>query len=197
MYLKIRRSSEFFNDQNVLDNAVFAKNCMIDQNGYSPYHLVFGKSPRLPGNTQNRLPGLEEVCESQSVLLARHLSTLSQAKMGFLQADCSRSIGKALLHNTRADDGPYYVGNNVYYKRVENRWRGPARVIGHDGRVIVVPHRGQIIRVHSHCLRKTRDRQPTDVNTETNSSMPEEKRTVNPKCHPVKTAEPLQYLEDD
>ena len=35
--------------ENALSSAIFAKNAMINVNGYSPSQLVFGRIPRIPG----------------------------------------------------------------------------------------------------------------------------------------------------
>ena len=141
IFLKFRLSSED-SDQDVMDCAVFAKNCLLDVQGFSPYQLVFGRSPRLPGLTNDAPPALEEIAHPQSTLLSNHLAQIMQSRMLFLKADSSQRISKALLHNARSDEGPFEIGDNVISKREENRWRGPARVIGYDGRVILVRHGG-------------------------------------------------------
>ena len=129
---------------------------MLDVNGFSPYQLVFGRNPRLPSVDKNELPALEEAVSTQSECLSRFLTNIQQSIREFLAIDSSQRISRALLHNVRKDDGPFSIGDDVYYKRQETRWRGPARIIGIDGRIYLLRHGGQIIKVHPHFLRRVR-----------------------------------------
>ena len=65
-------------------------------------------------------------------------------------------LQKAIASNMRETDaGSIEIGNEVYYKRNDStEWKGPAKVIGRDGKQLIVKHGSIIARVH--CCRLTR-----------------------------------------
>ena len=79
MFLKLFSNTKD-DPQICLNHATFAKNCMTDVNGFSPYQLVFGRTPRLPNISDNTLPALEECAAPQSEWLATHLQKLSASQ---------------------------------------------------------------------------------------------------------------------
>ena len=59
---------------------------------------------------------------------------------------------RALRTKTRCHTGKIFgVGDSVYYKRQKfgNMWKGPGKIIGVDGEVIMIRHSGHGVRVHS------------------------------------------------
>ena len=46
------------------------------------------------------------------------------------------------------------MGEFVYYKKQEERWRGPGKIVGLDGRCYLVKHGGSVVKVHSHRLKR-------------------------------------------
>ncbi|PIK34739.1 hypothetical protein BSL78_28435 [Apostichopus japonicus] len=117
--------------------AVNAKNCMQTHQGFSPIQLVLGKSPNLPSVLLDEPPALEEVEVSDNVL--QHLNALHAARRAFTKAESSERIRRALRHNVRVSEMAFLPGDRVFYKRDEsNRWRGPGKVIGQDGKVVFV-----------------------------------------------------------
>ena len=65
----------------------------------------------------------------------------------FQSEECRRRIKRALRANIRRHRVENaIIGENVYYKRKgEKRWRGPGKVIGVDGKVVIVKH-GALLR---------------------------------------------------
>ena len=50
---------------------------------------------------------------------------------------------------TRQTGAVYTTGNEVYSKRSDNnKWKGPAKVIGQDGPVVFIRHSGQLVKTH-------------------------------------------------
>ena len=58
--------------------AVSAKNTLINNNGFSPAQIAFGKNCMFPSIINNNLPALESF--NQSPNLALHIATLHSAR---------------------------------------------------------------------------------------------------------------------
>ena len=142
--------------------AVNAKNSMQNHLGYSPIQLVLGNHPNLPSVMVNQPPALEEAVVSDAVV--KHLNALHAARRAFVKAESSDRIRKALRHKVRATETTFVSGDRVFYKRDDNnRWRGPGRVIGQDGKIVFVRHGSQLVRVATCRVIKTT---PDDVKLE-------------------------------
>ena len=128
--------------------AVAARNALQNNHGFSPNQLVFGFNPSIPNLGEDSPSALGNVTSSQTV--ADNLVAMRKSREEFIKADANERIRRALSNNIRrTEDHNVEVGSYVYYKREgEDRWRGPARVIGKDGKVNVVRHGGQIVRAH-------------------------------------------------
>ena len=127
--------------------SVSAKNALHNCSGFSPNQLVFGFNPNLPSILNNKPPALRSVTSSQ--LVADNLSALHMARKAFVESEASRKLKSALNRQTRsATSKSYVIGDSVYYKRkAEKEWRGPGKIIGIDGKVILVRHGGQVVSV--------------------------------------------------
>lgn len=130
--------------------AVCAKNSLANVNGYSPHQLVFGRNPNTPSILHDKLPALEEKCYSK--IMNINLNAMHSARRNFIKAESSEKLRRALRAKTRNHTGMiFHMGQSVYYKREKcgNIWKGPGKVIGVDGEVIMIRHGGQGVRVHS------------------------------------------------
>ena len=130
--------------------SVSAKNSLANINGYSPYQLVFGKNPNFPSILHDKLPALEEHCESE--VMRKNLNAMHSAKKNFVSLESSDRLRRALRTKTRTHTGKiFHVGQSVYYKRQNcgKIWKGPGNVIGVDGEIVMIRHGGQGVRVHS------------------------------------------------
>ena len=110
--------------------SVCAKNSLINSKGFSQYQLVLGRNVNLPTVLSDELPAL--------------------ARKAFIMAESSEKIRRALRKQTRQTGVVYTTGDEVYYRRSENnKWKGPAKVIGQDGPVrCLIRHGGQLVRAH-------------------------------------------------
>ena len=131
-----------------IDWCINAKNSLHNVHGFSPYQLVFGRNPRLPGNLTNKLPALDDFTTAS--IIRENLNALHTARQAFLASESSEKLRRALRHNIRTSgDIKYVTGDKVYYKRAaETRWRGPAVFLGQDGQQVLVKHGGTYVRVH-------------------------------------------------
>ena len=133
---------------------VSARNCLVNNGGFSPNQLVFGKNPSLPNlmgegssSPASRERGLEERIVRES------LNAMHKAREVFIKNESCNKIRIALNKKVREHKiEEAVVGDEVYYKREnENEWRGPARVVGVSGKTVVVKHGDslrEIARVH-------------------------------------------------
>ena len=137
-----------------LDHAVYSKNCLLNKSGFSPYQIVFGKNPRIPGVPDADLPALESK-QSMPAIVAKHISLLESSRAAFAKAEASDRIGRALLKNVRSSEGPFATGESVFYRREgSSPWQGPATVLAQNGQEVIVKHGGQT--VATHCFRLCR-----------------------------------------
>ena len=137
--------------------ACSAKNSLLMVYGYSPNQLVLGKNPRLPNVIDDPPPTWE--IKTKSKALMDHLSALESTRQAFLKSESCERLKKALKAKIRKVEEIYQNGDTVYYKREQDEtWRGPARVVFQDGKVIFVRHAGYIITVHSTRLMKAKQR---------------------------------------
>ena len=131
----------------------YAKNSLYNQEGFTPHQLVFGQNPRLPSVVDCQVPATKNLATIE--VISRHLSLLNKSRAEFLKAEGSSRIKRALRANVRSSDGPFDIGDFVYYKRQnEEKWRSPGKIIGMDGQILIVRNGGLISRVHNHSLRK-------------------------------------------
>ncbi|XP_045105480.1 uncharacterized protein LOC123500989 [Portunus trituberculatus] len=127
--------------------AVNAKNCLQMVAGFSPYQLVYGRNPNLPCTLSDELPALEGTTTSEVV--AKHLNASHSARKAFIAAETSEKIRRALRHKVRSSGKVHKSGAHVYFKRDEQKeWKGPATVIGQDGKTVILKYGSNIVRAH-------------------------------------------------
>ena len=123
-----------------------AKNSMQNVYGYSPHQLVYGTNPNLPNIMTNGLPAWE--VKTQSEIFAMHLNALHASRRAFIQTENCARIKKALMARVSTNNTIFTNGDRVWYKRErDGKWKGPAKVIFQDGKVIWVRHGSSSVRV--------------------------------------------------
>ena len=166
--------------------AIHAKNSLISVLGFSPYQLVFGKNPNIPGNSTNKLPAMSSYTSSQTV--ANHLNSLRMSREAYIKAENAERVARAMRGRVYAGTHQrFFSGDIVYYKKRDlKQWQGPGKVLGQDGaQVLVKTGARTLIKVHP-CkliLKQTAEQQmnspdQTEVveNDQTNESP--EKQTI-------------------
>ena len=127
--------------------AVNAKNCLQMVGGFSPYQLVYGRNPRLPGIMDDDLPALEGT--SSEEVIAKHLNASLSARKAFISAEASEKIRRALKGNVRQSRKIFNEGDKVHFKRPDRReWSGVATVIGKHGKTVILKYGAHIVRCH-------------------------------------------------
>ena len=149
--------------------AIHAKNTLINVYGFSPYQLMFGTNPNIPGNSSNKLPAMSEHTCSNAV--AEHLNSLKKAREAYLQAENSDRIKRALKGKIyEGTHQKFCVGDIVYYKRLSSKeWQGPGTVLAQDGDQVLVKSGGRsLIKVHP-CKLVLKQEAESRLNKSTNS----------------------------
>ena len=78
------------------------------------------------------------------------LNTMHAGRKAFIKAEVSERIRRALRHRIRPSGVYFEKGHRVYYKREgKKEWKGPGKVIGRDGKVVILQHGNQTVRAHS------------------------------------------------
>ena len=128
--------------------AVNAKNSMQNVSGFSPYQLVYGRNPNLPNVLCNKPPALENTTISKVML--EQLGTMMASREAYANVEYSKKISEALKHKIRAPETVFEQGNMVYYK-IENvkEWKGPGKIVGIDGKTLIIKHGSGTYRVHA------------------------------------------------
>ena len=122
-----------------LNAATFAKNALINVSGFSPTQLVFGRQPQLPSVMLNR--SLAQECLSSVKIYTDRMNAIFAARKIFSEIENSTRLNRALKAKTIPRMEYYETGDEVYYRRTnDNIWQGPAKVIGFDGKTIIIKH---------------------------------------------------------
>ena len=125
-----------------LSAATFAKNSLINVNGFSPIQLVTGKSPRLPSVMDNCLPAQESV--SSVKIYSDRANAIFSARKVFMEAENAKRLNQALKVKVSSPTVIYKPGDKVNYRKQgkDTPWQGPAEVIGtkNHGKTIFISH---------------------------------------------------------
>ena len=166
----------------LLPHAIFAKNSLVTVYGYSPSQLVFGQNPKIPGIPYNQPPANETKIESQ--IIAERLQSLFSARQGYMQVENSSRLKRALISKIPAPKLIHYeLGDNVYYKHgQDNTWKGPAKVIGIDNKIIFL-RQGRFILATSQTriIRADNKYSEKDLDQASNKSPPRPNINENPE----------------
>ena len=71
-------------------------------------------------------------------------------RLAFIQADNDDRLKRALASRINAHDGEFFQNGDLisFKEEDENKWAGPAKVIGIDGKVLIVKYGNNTRRVH-------------------------------------------------
>ena len=136
--------------------ALSAKNSLSNVYGYSSYQLVFGKNPRLPCVINDPPPSWEILPQSKA--LVKNLKALHATREAFIKAEKSEKLKIALKTKIRTVDRIYNQGEYAFYKRENDKeYRGPAKVIVQDGKIVWLRHGSYCIKVSVNRLQPVHD----------------------------------------
>ena len=141
---KMMTGGQYSRVKDALQPAVFAKNILINSTGYSPYQLVYGKNPRVPGAIDNNPPAQEGM--TSSALIQNRIMSIFNARRALAKVDSKARLKLAEKSSRAPKLEKYNQGDLVYYKFGLNPdWQGPGRVVVQDNKLIFVRHGRNII----------------------------------------------------
>ena len=130
--------------KDALQPAIFAKNIMTNSTGYSPYQLVYGKNPRIPGAIDNSPPAQDGM--TSSALIQKRLTGIFEARKALAKADNKARLKLAERSSRAPKLEKYEMGDQVYYKfGREPGWQGPGRIVAQDNKLVFIRHGRNII----------------------------------------------------
>ena len=146
-----------------LSQAILAKNMLVNHNGFSPLQLVTGQQPRLPSAMDNSPPAKESVSAVQNV--RNRINEIFSARKAFTQAENSKKLNSALQVKSIPKYEHYSMGEEVFYKHGKNpHWMGPAKIIGLDGKVVIIRQGRFILSTSQTRLLKVHQTEPVNLN---------------------------------
>ena len=154
--------------EDALDHALWARNLEIGRHGLSPYQVVFGKSPVLPGISEGTPMSDSLVTEADAVRL--HFQRQEIARAELRKYDSNRRLKDALKSRIQPYfDAKYEAGDLVIYQDANDQWTGPAEVKVMDSKTLFVIHNGQMKKVASCRARPWVDSENEITDTDTDS----------------------------
>ena len=131
-----------------LEHGLWARNMEIGRHGLSPYQVVFGKSPVLPGIMEGTPMTDSLITQADAVRL--HFRRQESARQELRKYDSSRRLKDALKARIQPYyDAKYQEGDLIIYQDGNDQWTGPAEVKTMDSKTLFVIHNGQLKKVAS------------------------------------------------
>jgi hypothetical protein len=133
MVEKIRRDYPQLTMQEAVNEAAFAKNCIIHQHGgFSPFQLVYGRNPGIPGASECSTGGLEQL--SPGEITRGIFDRMNKIITEFQEKERDWRYKTALKSNLPATtDVIMEIGDQVVFKDGKDGKRHDAKIIGFDG----------------------------------------------------------------
>ena len=79
--------------------------------------------------------------------MRKHLNALYSARQAYIKSESDSKIKLALKSNLQRCSKDLQQGEWIYYKRGDEKWKGLAKIIGIDGKKLVVSQGGLISRI--------------------------------------------------
>ena len=138
---------------------VYAKNELLMDGGFSPNQLVLGKNSFQSNLLDQHERGLRED-NTREDQVAQNMRVREDARVIHNQQECDKRLQRALRKPIRPHPlDEIYLGAKVMYKREKDKvWKGPAKVVGLDGKTVLVKQGGYVTQVQKvHITRVKQD----------------------------------------
>ena len=131
-----------------LDHSLFAKNIEPNNKGFSPFQIVYGNNPSVPGISNSTPPSLSTNFASEDV--RNHIQNINKAREAFRAVDNDERIKRALKSRISSyTEEHFQTEDKVYFKENDKiQWSGPGTVIGQQGKIVFLKYGNQLRRVH-------------------------------------------------
>ena len=116
--------------------------------GFSPFQIVYGNNPSVPGISNSTPPSLSTNFASQDV--RNHIENINKAREAFRVADNDERARRALKSRLSSyTEEHFQTEDKVYFKEIDKiQWSGPGTVIGQQGKIVFLKYGNQLRRVH-------------------------------------------------
>ena len=160
--------------------AITAVNAMSSVRGFSPYQLVFGKNIKLPNILEDPPAAWEEPEKSKQMLDT--LNAIHATRKAYTAAERCERIRKALKAKIRVSDTIYEKGDIVYFKKEGcETWKGPAKVVFQDSKVIFIRIGSIYYRVSANRIKKAGEGLAADIKRKEEDESSETDKDTNKK----------------
>ena len=146
MMAKMRMQDPDMSASVALTWALMAKNTLQNISGFSPFQIVFGKSPVLPSVYVAGPSGLEEVEMAKSV--AENINAMHLAREAYIAGESDKILKAALKDRIYSRGNDVKIGDWIYFKN-RDKWKGPVKVAGKDGKSLYVVRGGRFLTVNT------------------------------------------------
>ena len=132
--------------EDALAHAIWAKNMEIGRHGLSPYQIVYGKSPFLPGISEGT--PVSDGVVSDADVIRKHFERQELARSTIRRLDSSRRIKDALKARVQDyHDQDYETGDRIIFEDENGQWKGPAVVQGKESKTLWIVQNGNMRKV--------------------------------------------------
>jgi len=133
MVEKILRDNPTWGMQEAVNKAAWSRNSIINaQRGFSPFQLVFGRNPTLPGASDCTTGGLEDFTGGE--ISRSILSNMENIRQDMQKAECDVRIKTAMKDNLpRNVDVIFDIGDDVVFKDGKDGKNHVAKIVGFEG----------------------------------------------------------------
>ena len=132
--------------EDALDHAIWAKNIEIGRHGKSPFQIIFGKSPVLPGINDGNVMSDSIVTDAEVV--RKHFQNQEKARVEIRKADASRRLKDAIKARIQPyNDKIYELGDKIIFLDKNDQWDGPAIIQAMESKTLFVLHNGNLKKV--------------------------------------------------
>ena len=146
MLSKMRMKDPQMSDSVALTWALMAKNTLQNISGFSPFQIVFGKTPALPSVYTAGPSGLEEVVMAKNV--AENINAMHLAREAFIAGESDKILKAALKDRIYTRGRSIEIGDWIYFKN-KDKWQGPVKVVGKDGKSLFIVRGGKFLTINT------------------------------------------------
>ena len=132
--------------EDALKHSVWSRNMEIGKFGYSPYQLVYGESPFLPGISEGNV--LTDQSIQQEDIIRQHFLNQEKARIMMRKAEANNRLKEAL--NSRIQpyhDIVYQPGDIIIYLNKDDKWDGPAKVAACESKTLHILQNGTMRKI--------------------------------------------------
>jgi len=184
MVEKLLRENPTWGMQKAVNKAAWARNSLINaQRGFSPFQLVFGRSPTIPGESDCTTGGLEDFTGGE--ISRSILSHMEDIRIDMHRADCDVRTKIAMKDNLpRNVDVIFDIGDDVVYRDGKDGKNHVAKIVGFEGPIALlkwgnmdrrVPKRELLPNYEIHTLE---DEESPNIETEETETAQEEQENA-------------------